>query len=40
LAGDPTADVTELERPVVVLKGGNIVRDERSAPPGEHAPTS
>lgn len=31
VAGDPLADVTELERPVVVMKGGRIVRDERAA---------
>jgi len=29
VAGDPLADVTELERPIVVVKGGRIVRDER-----------
>jgi imidazolonepropionase-like amidohydrolase len=29
VAGDPLADVTELERPVVVAKGGVVVRDER-----------
>ncbi|MBA2719051.1 MAG: amidohydrolase family protein [Chloroflexi bacterium] len=31
VAGDPLADVTELERPVVVAKAGLIVRDERGA---------
>jgi imidazolonepropionase-like amidohydrolase len=31
VAGDPLADITELERPVVVIKGGVIVRDERRA---------
>jgi imidazolonepropionase-like amidohydrolase len=30
VAGDPLADVTELERPVVVAKGGTLVRDERA----------
>ena len=29
VAGDPLADVTELERPVIVAKGGRIVRDDR-----------
>jgi imidazolonepropionase-like amidohydrolase len=29
VAGDPLADVTELERPVVVAKAGVLVRDER-----------
>jgi imidazolonepropionase-like amidohydrolase len=29
VAGDPLTDVTELERPVVVAKGGTIVRDDR-----------
>ena len=29
VAGDPLADVTELERPVVVAKGGVLVRDDR-----------
>ncbi len=29
--GDPLADVTLLERPVVVLQGGRIVRDDRPA---------
>jgi imidazolonepropionase-like amidohydrolase len=29
VAGDPLADVTELERPVVVVKGGRVVRDDR-----------
>jgi imidazolonepropionase-like amidohydrolase len=29
VAGDPLADVTELERPVVVAKGGSIVLDGR-----------
>lgn len=29
VAGDPLADVTELERPVVVAKGGRVVRDDR-----------
>jgi imidazolonepropionase-like amidohydrolase len=27
--GDPLADVTELERPVVVVKGGEVARDSR-----------
>jgi imidazolonepropionase-like amidohydrolase len=27
--GDPTVDVTVLERPVVVARGGVVVRDER-----------
>ncbi|HKG56620.1 MAG TPA: amidohydrolase family protein [Candidatus Limnocylindrales bacterium] len=31
VAGDPLADVTELERPVVVLKGGRVVLDRREA---------
>ena len=30
VAGDPLSDVTELERPVVVVKGGDIVRDDGS----------
>jgi imidazolonepropionase-like amidohydrolase len=30
-AGDPLADVTQLERPVVVAKGGVLVRDDRTA---------
>jgi imidazolonepropionase-like amidohydrolase len=29
-AGDPLADVTELERPLVVAKGGVLVRDDRA----------
>ena len=29
--GDPLSDVTVLERPVVVLMGGRVVRDDRSA---------
>jgi imidazolonepropionase-like amidohydrolase len=29
VAGDPLADVTELERPVVVAKGGRLIRDDR-----------
>jgi hypothetical protein len=29
VAGDPRADVTELERPVVVAKGGVVIRDDR-----------
>jgi len=29
VVGDPLADVTELERPIVVAKGGQIVRDDR-----------
>jgi imidazolonepropionase-like amidohydrolase len=29
VGGDPLADVTELERPVVVAKGGVVVRDDR-----------
>lgn len=31
VAGDPLADVSELERPVVVAKGGVLVRDDRTA---------
>jgi imidazolonepropionase-like amidohydrolase len=31
VAGDPLADVTELERPVVVTKGGRLVCDDRAA---------
>jgi imidazolonepropionase-like amidohydrolase len=31
VAGDPLADITELERPVVVAKGGRLVRDDRPA---------
>jgi imidazolonepropionase-like amidohydrolase len=27
--GDPTVDVTVLERPVVVARGGVVVRDDR-----------
>ncbi len=30
VVGDPLADVTELERPVVVAKGGELIRDDRS----------
>jgi imidazolonepropionase-like amidohydrolase len=30
VADDPLADVTELERPVVVAKGGRLVRDDRN----------
>jgi imidazolonepropionase-like amidohydrolase len=29
VAGDPLADITELERPIVVVKAGRPVRDER-----------
>ncbi len=29
--GDPLTDITVLERPVVVVKGGGVVRDERAA---------
>jgi imidazolonepropionase-like amidohydrolase len=29
VAGDPLADVTTLERPVVVVKGGEVVLDRR-----------
>lgn len=29
VGGDPLADVTELERPIVVVKGGRVVRDDR-----------
>ena len=29
--GDPLADVTVLERPAVVLKGGRVVLDARTA---------
>jgi imidazolonepropionase-like amidohydrolase len=32
--GDPLADVTLLERPVVVAKGGRLVRDDRAAAAG------
>ena len=31
VAGDPLADVRELESPVVVAKGGRVVRDDRGA---------
>jgi len=31
VAGDPGADVTVLERPIVVIKGGVLVRDDRPA---------
>jgi imidazolonepropionase-like amidohydrolase len=31
VAGDPLADVTVLERPVIVLKGGRVVVDRRGA---------
>ena len=31
-AGDPLADVTELERPVAVAMGGGLVRDDRDQP--------
>ncbi len=34
VAGDPLADVTELERPVVVAKAGRLVRDDRAGPAG------
>jgi hypothetical protein len=30
VGGDPLADVTELERPVVVAKGGVVIRDDRA----------
>jgi imidazolonepropionase-like amidohydrolase len=30
VAGDPLADVTELERPVVVAKAGRLIRDDRA----------
>ena len=30
-AGDPLTDVTELERPIVVAKGGVVFRDDRAA---------
>jgi imidazolonepropionase-like amidohydrolase len=30
VAGDPLSDVTELERPILVAKGGVVVRDERT----------
>ena len=33
VAGDPLADVTELERPIVVAKGGRVVLDRRTAAP-------
>lgn len=33
VAGDPLVDVTELERPVVVAKGGVLVRDDRDLRP-------
>jgi imidazolonepropionase-like amidohydrolase len=29
VAGDPLADITVLERPSVVVKGGRVVRDSR-----------
>jgi imidazolonepropionase-like amidohydrolase len=32
VAGDPLADVRALEEPVLVAKGGVVVRDDRSAP--------
>jgi imidazolonepropionase-like amidohydrolase len=32
--GDPLADVTVLERPVAVVKGGAIVLDRREAAAG------
>jgi imidazolonepropionase-like amidohydrolase len=32
VAGDPLDDVTELERPTVVIKGGRIVFDASGAP--------
>ena len=42
VAGDPLVDVTELERPVVVAKGGVLVRDDRPAvsaqPQSRHDP--
>ena len=31
VAGDPLTDVTELARPVVVAKGGRLVRDDRTS---------
>jgi imidazolonepropionase-like amidohydrolase len=31
VAGDPLVDVTELERPVVVMKGAVVVRDDRAS---------
>jgi imidazolonepropionase-like amidohydrolase len=35
VAGDPLADITLLERPVVVVQGGRVVRDDRApAEPG------
>ncbi len=30
VGGDPLADITELERPVVVVKGGQLARDDRA----------
>jgi imidazolonepropionase-like amidohydrolase len=39
VAGDPLADVTTLERPVVVVKGGEVVLDRRREQLGrEHIP--
>ncbi|MDQ3128451.1 MAG: amidohydrolase family protein [Chloroflexota bacterium] len=35
VADDPLADVTELERPVVVAKAGRLVRDDRAGPAGD-----
>ena len=32
--GDPLADITLLERPVVVVKGGQVIRDDRVPGPG------
>jgi imidazolonepropionase-like amidohydrolase len=31
VSGDPLSDVTVLERPVVVLSGGRVIRDDRPA---------
>jgi imidazolonepropionase-like amidohydrolase len=31
IAGDPTQDVTELEKVKFVMKGGEVVRDDLSA---------
>jgi imidazolonepropionase-like amidohydrolase len=39
VAGDPLADVTELERVRFVMKGGVVVKDERSASGGRPGPS-
>jgi hypothetical protein len=33
VAGDPLADITELQRVKFVMKGGKVVRDELSSAP-------